>query len=820
MVAIRFVLLLIIGITGCGRSRIESPQPAYQEARNLFRSEHYDAGLAKSEAALKNTSPNSPWHWKLRLLKAEILLAKREAKQAQAVLAFQLPAGAQWTQDLARQRLCQGLAAYLLYNHAEALKRLEEAQTLAETAGDSSLLAEIELREGLLCVRNGNLEEAEVRFRKVLQFAQQQGDVYLQLNATGNTGLVLLKSARYEEAIHWFEAALKLSRTSSAAVSEARAMGNLGWCYYRLGDLDKAIRYFQDVAARFENNNRYEQQAWLGNIGTIHMDRREYELAAANYKRALEIARSLSSQSWIATWLRNLAAVAVETGNWESASRYNDEALEIKRRLKDRKAEASSLNNAARIAAGTKDFTHAEQIFRTVLQSPSDDPTVHLDAHAGLAALFVQKGDDHKAEAQFRSTIAALERQRSELVKEEYQLSYLSSLIRFYQNYVEFLMSRGKTRAALEIAESSRARVLADKLRLGGAGKARYAAAEFQKAAKVHRSTLLSYWLAPKQSYLWVVTGDQISAVVLPPEAEIQALVESYGKVIQQQRNPLEVEHPAGRKLYDTLIAPAVPSLSKTGKAILVPDHCLYSLNFETLPVFTETPHYWIEDVTLSITPSLGLLSGNGSRREKIAGSILLIGNPDSAGEEFPKLEFAAQEVQAIEKSLPALQKSIFEGPRARPQAYLEGDLKRYSLIHFAAHASANREEPLDSAVILSGPQYRLLAKDILSKPLHADLVTISACQSAGARTYAGEGLVGFSWAFMRAGARNVIASLWNVNDRSTAVIMTRLYAGLSRGAGPAEALREAKLECIRAAGAHRKPYYWGPFQVYTSSPF
>src|SRR5262245_19001750 len=111
-------------------------------------------------------------------------------------------------------------------------------------------------------------------------------------------------------------------------------MGNLGSCYYRLGDLDKAIRYFQYAAARFENSNRYEQQAWLGNIGTVYMDRREYELAASNYKRALDIARSLSSHSWVATWLSNLAAVAIETGNWESARRYNDEALEIKRRLK------------------------------------------------------------------------------------------------------------------------------------------------------------------------------------------------------------------------------------------------------------------------------------------------------------------------------------------------------------------------------------------------------------------------------------------------------------------------------------------------------
>jgi CHAT domain-containing protein len=815
----RFALLLIIAISGCGRARIESPSAAYQEARNLLRTERYEAALAKTEATVKHTGPESAWHWKLRLLKAEILLAKREAKQAQAVLAFQFPAGNTGKEELARQRLCQGQAAYLLQNYAEAEQRLNEARALAENI--PALLAETELRQGSLWARNGSIDAAEPKFRKVLQFAQQQGDVYLQLNATGNIGFVLLRLSRYEEAIPWFEKTLALARSLGATVSEARVMGNLGTCYYRLRDPDKALHYFQNAEARFKDVGiRYERQIWLNHIGNIYRERREYKLATDHHQRALEIARSVNSRTGIATLLTNLAVTAIETGDWDAATRYNDEAREIKRQLNDKQGQAFSLKNAARIAAGKKDFAQAEHIFRTIVQANFEDPALQIETRAELADLYVQTGDDQKAEAEFRSTIAALERQRLELVKEEYQLSYLSSLIRFYQDYVEFLMSRGRSQAALEIAESSRARVLADKLRWGGAGKSRYAAVEFQKSAKLHRSTLLSYWLAPKRSFLWVVSGDEIAAVVLPPEAEIQTLVESYGRLIQQQRNPLEVEHPAGRKLYDTLIAPATPALSKTGKAILVPDHCLYSLNFETLPVFAATPHYWIEDVTLSITPSLGLLSANGSRREKTGGSILLIGNPESAGEEFPKLEFAAQEVQAIEKSLPALEKTIFEGPRAQPQAYLEGDLKRYSLIHFAAHASANREEPLDSAVILSGPQYRLLAKDILSKPLHADLVTISACQSAGARTYAGEGLVGFSWAFMRAGARNVIASLWNVNDRSTATIMTRLYAGLSRGAGPAEALREAKLECIRATGSHRKPYYWGPFQIYTSSPF
>jgi CHAT domain-containing protein len=103
--------------------------------------------------------------------------------------------------------------------------------------------------------------------------------------------------------------------------------------------------------------------------------------------------------------------------------------------------------------------------------------------------------------------------------------------------------------------------------------------------------------------------------------------------------------------------------------------------------------------------------------------------------------------------------------------------------------------------------------------PLKAELVTVSACRGAGARTYSGEGLVGFAWAFLRAGSRSVIAGLWDVNDQSTAMLMDGLYAGMAAGKGPAEALRSAKLAMIANPGNLHKPYYWAPFQLYTVAP-
>jgi CHAT domain-containing protein len=160
-------------------------------------------------------------------------------------------------------------------------------------------------------------------------------------------------------------------------------------------------------------------------------------------------------------------------------------------------------------------------------------------------------------------------------------------------------------------------------------------------------------------------------------------------------------------------------------------------------------------------------------------------------------------------------------GDGATPAAFFAAGPAKFGGIHFTAHGSANQTRPLESAVILSGEagSDRLYARDVAERPLAADLVTISACRSAGERTFAGEGLVGFSWAFLRAGARQVVAGLWDVDDQSTAALMDELYAGMARGERGPDALRQAKLALMRRGGHVARPYYWGPFELFTVRP-
>jgi CHAT domain-containing protein len=361
---------------------------------------------------------------------------------------------------------------------------------------------------------------------------------------------------------------------------------------------------------------------------------------------------------------------------------------------------------------------------------------------------------------------------------------------------------------------------------------------------------ILFYWLQPKASWLWVVTAKDIRLVALPAGDQIEALVREHQKVIASAlADPLASDTTPGDKLYEALVAPAAQWIPDGASLLIVPDGALHALNFETLPVnpkgLTESNsrhelaqrHYWIEDVEIQIVPSLGLLADAGSNRvvrkaarttpplrtmaAPQAGSLLLIGSPAVSDAKFPALSYASSEMAKVASHFGSRAVVSYEGPRASPVAYRNAEPDRFKMIHFTAHAAANLESPLDSAVILSAQDgsYKLYARDIADLPLHAELVTVSACRSAGERTYSGEGLIGFAWAFLRAGAKRVIAGLWDVDDQSTAGLMDNLYARIAAGAPPARALRDAKLSMMRQGGTFAKPYYWGPFELFTVAP-
>lgn len=748
--------------------------------------------------------------WRLRLLRGELYLMQRDLTAAAAALEVSLPQDPSFSILTARHRYLLARLQIERNDLAGGVATANEARQLA--GADEETQFDLNLLLGRVHLLRGQWDEALGELSRVLESSTHR---YKQLQALNNLGYARLREGRYDEALTWLERALGFTEFETTTFY-ATAITNAGICYSRLGLQDRAVRVQERAVAiqRLNGGTTALIQA-LGSLGNTHVLNGTPEKSLPLLREALDIAEKAGLKDDAALWAVNLAASHALLGEWDETERYNN----LSRSLggeKSRVKPAYLSLNAADVARGRNDHARSRALYEEALAMSEGAPPIVWTAHKGLAEAAIARKASDDAARHFELALATVEKTRSGLLEADYRLSFLTQLIDFYRAYVDLLVQQGRSDRALEIADSSRGRVLAERQRVEA--PARVNAANVQRVATRTNTTLLSYWLAPKRSFLWVIGRAGIRRVDLPPSAEIETAVREYRALTNNSMaNPLDKPGTAGDRLYQMLVAPA--KLPHNASVVIVPDGALYSLNFETLPVDGTRRHYWIEDAQVQIAPSLAMLSATQSTTKIATPRLLLIGNPTPRAPEFPALSYAPAEMTGIVRHFAQDNVTALDNAKATPAAYQDAVLDRFSMIHFTAHATANVENPLDSAVILSGPDtaYKLYARDVAEKPLKAELVTVSACRSAGERTYSGEGLVGFAWAFLRAGAQRVVAGLWDVDDRSTAMLMKALYDGLSAGHAPAAALREAKLALIASGGQLARPYYWGPFQMFTT---
>lgn len=771
----------------------------------------------QAEAQFEHERPD--WAWRFRVLEAEVLVRQGRSKEALAIVEQQPPPSLAADTVEVRRNITLGLASHFLQHSDQADKYLDRAEQLA-AAGHPDLLVEVFQSKGTVAVLRNKFDAAKSSFRRALQLAREQKQVAAEANALGSLGLTYMREGHYGEAIDWYNLSLAISTQSQNRVQIAKSSGNLGWTYFQIGDFERSLSLFSQARSVSEEQRLIRDQlVWLTNIGLVYLQQKNYPEAAAHFQQALTISRNLGDRTQTAICLTNLALTAIATKDLEAAERWNREALELKRTNRDRASEFYSILNEGQLRRDQGRFKEAEKDFENVGRN-SEDSSLRWQAQAELAKTQAAEGHSGAAETQFRKALTTIDEARSSLSKQEYRLSFLNTATEFYHDYIDFLISRGRIEDALAVAEHSRARTLAEGLGIKPAALGSKVVRP-TGIARQQNAVILAYWLKPERSYLWAITPTKVALFPLAADSQIDASVQAYRKALTGPRDPLETASDSGRQLYEMLIATAQKLIPAKSRVIVIADGSLHGLNFETLLAPTPKPHYWIEDVTISNANSLVLLGSprlQPSRGTKP--NLLLIGNPVSASSEFPPLAQANEEIRDVGTHFDRDRQTVIDGAKATPAAYLASDPDKFSYIHFVAHGTASRLSPLDSAVVLSsqGDAYKLYARDIVEKPLNADLVTVSACYGSGSRAYSGEGLVGLSWAFLRAGAHNVVAALWEANDVSTPKLMDAMYSGISRGEAPATALHEAKLAMLHSDSIYRRPFYWAPFQLYVGS--
>jgi CHAT domain-containing protein len=823
--------LLLVSWCGCSQRAEHQYQDTLNATTLAVRRGQFDLARTLTDQGLTLTSAQSgvEWNWRFKLLAIEIRLRKHELAEARDLLKGTPPAGVPFEYVRAKWEFLRGFDQLLEGDRKGAIETFEQAKRLAPEASTADdLRLDIDVYAGVAKLQLGLWEQGEAALNDVLQTAKARGDRYHQAVALLDLGYGHLIRKRYDAALTWLERVLEYSDLREFTIY-ADALNNAGLCYSRLGLFERAVEVQRQAIERHKNGARREYADALGELGATYILRDDMRTSLPYLRQALDVARAAGLTDQAAVVAGNLSSAYIRLSEWNEAEFFNAEGARLKTGNQIKTLVFNKLN-AARIAQGRGQFGEAGRLFQSALDEAGDNPSVQWSAHEGLALVAVSAKRPEEAASHFESALRIIERTRSDLMKTDYKLSYLTRLIDFYRAYVDLLVDQGQVERALEIADSSRGRVLAERQGISTPPSLRVATLRRQAAES--GAVFLSYWLAPTRSYLWVVTPSSVQIVTLPPASEIEHLVKQHQASIEQAlADPLKAT--AGEQLFRLLVQPALPSIRPGRRIIIVPDASLYAVNFESLPVpatsrgpraAIDEPgtdrHYLIEDYELAIAPSLAMLSARPPPAAP-ARSLLIIGNATARAPDYPGLKFAGAEMKNVARHFSAGRVTSLQGERAVPAAYRDARPDQFSYVHFTAHATANLDSPLDSAVVLSGPDagFKLYARDVAALPLRAELVTVSACRSAGERTYSGEGLVGFAWAFLRGGARRVVAGLWDVDDQSTAELMDTLYERLADGKSPGQALREAKLTLLRRGGPTARPYYWAPFELFTLTP-
>jgi CHAT domain-containing protein len=818
--------LVFVGLPACSH---RDPQAAYDHGVQTFWQGNIAAAAEESEKDYKEFhSVSREWAWKFTILRARIRYRQGMNNEVLNVLGSESdapPSG-----ELTVQKLrWEGLAYVSLHKFVEAEQTLGQADRICAIS-DYPVCAEVVNARGTLEMQRGHYSQAQVFFERVLTLARASGNPLWEANAWLDLSWAAEHQAHFDEALDSADAARKIALPRNFGSVAQTALGNMGWAYYKLGDGEKAKEVFAEAGKQAEKAGLVTDQVrWLTDAGYIYMDARDFKVAQQSFQHSLTLASQVNSREDIVNSLIALAFVSERTGKLEEAKRYTDEALSMTRADGNKRDEVYLQLVQGQVAAQQHDIATAESAFREVAQANDTPVFLKWEAERSLARLYEDENQPDSAEREYRMGLSTFESARSEIRHEDSRLPFLTNASRIYDDYIHFLVSRGKTNQALQVADYSRARTLSEGLGLLPKGTS-FAPDPLnpQQAAKRASGTILFYWLGEKQSYLWAITHQKISLFLLPSASEIDAAVQRYRKALVGPQDVLETANADGMGLYTILISPVQSLLPKNAQVFIIPDGSLNSLNFETLLVPGPKLHYWIEDATIADANSIRLLAASHElprvSSKSGRGKLLLIGDAVAPNPEYAELPKAGVEIENIEKHFAPEGREVLTRAQATAPAYLGSTPEQFAYIHFVAHGTASRLSPLDSAVILSKPSpqedsFKLYAREIIQRPLHADLVTVSTCYGAGTRAYAGEGLVGLSWAFLRAGAHNVIGALWEVSDASTPRLMDQLYGGLQRGESPEAALRSAKLSLLHADdGFFRKPFYWAPFQLYTGT--
>jgi CHAT domain-containing protein len=464
--------------------------------------------------------------------------------------------------------------------------------------------------------------------------------------------------------------------------------------------------------------------------------------------------------------------------------------------------------------------------------------------HHGLSQALFERALAEKAAGQeaalgrdLAAAIAESERQRARIPDFETRIEYFSRTRAVLDEMIAFQLTRGRAPSAFRYSERARARVLLDWLLTQSADdpslhreagvRATTALAAARRPALPAGTVLIEYALLPDRLVLWILRGSTLTAKTIPIDpAALATQVAALRQSIREGRKSQWLD--AASKLFEVLIAPALPALAPADRLVFVPDGALHGLPFAVLRD-PKTGRYLCQDHIIGVAPSarifLTALRHDAALAALPGSAALVVADPAFDRELYPSLRrLAGAAAEASEIASTFAGSRVLRAEAASKAAFLSA-ARDFRLVHFAGHAVVNPEAPLLSQLLFArDPADRsrglLYSGELLGLHLpRTRLVVLASCRTATGRVSRTEGVESLARPFLATGVPAVVASLWDVEDAGAAAFMRRFYRHLQRSFDVAAALQAAQVEALaEPSGATEGVGTWAAFELIGAS--
>ena len=725
-----------------------------------------------------------------------------------------------------------------------AISQYENVQRIAESIGSPDLGAAATLRLATIHRQMGQLEEALTYNRRCLELSRAAGKVRFEAHALSEIATIYADQGRHAQALQQFGKIRKFYEGSTDRIGQALALNTEGDFLFKLGAKRRALEaYSRALPVSEKIDDQDIVLATLYNLARTHSDLGNPDLGLSLIKRSLTIIEDLR---------KDIGSPDLRVSYFSEVRKHYDLCVDILMQLEQLRpnqgyaAEALLVNDQSR-ARSLVDLLGESQA-SLLIGAPEElvkrerELRGLLGVQAQYEMQLKQSGENSPEAAEVANDMARL---RSEY--QEIQLKLRQRKPHLLRSAPPPLVSLVDMQNELRDGDTMLLQFFLGK--------------ERSYAWAVTNNSLRSYQLPPA-----AIIEDAVIEVYKLTTARQETDVANGSDYQTNVKESDKLYFHKASSLSNMLLRPVAEQLGQR-RLVIVADGALQYTQFEALPtplVKVGTPfdvrnpaeflligeHEIIGLPSFSALKAIRAQTNTQSSPDKL---VAVIADPvfsasddrvqvetrspvttRTASKELPpqmpialrgngaaRLAYSSAEAVAITSAAPGGTTMVAKGFDANRRMAMSSQLGQYQIVHFATHGFLDGKNPELSSIVLSlvdrngTAQNGLMSlHDINSLDLSAQLTVLSACQTALGKDIKGEGLVGLTQGFMSAGSKSVVASLWKVDDRATAILMADFYRlMLQQGMTPAAALRSAKLKMMRDK-EWRAPYYWAGFTL------